>query len=43
MFIGRKDYEELDGPDRKHVRIAHVQAEFFRRNQIEGLEIEHAQ
>ena len=36
---GRQSYQPLDIPERKHSRIAHVQAEFYRRNKIEGLEI----
>merc|ERR1711976_183318 len=31
IYGHRVDPSELDPPDRKHVRIAHVQTEFFRR------------
>lgn len=37
----RKVYSELDPPDRKHVRVAHVKTEFYRRNGI-GLPVEQA-
>ncbi len=33
-IYGHRLDAELDAPDRKHVRIGHVQSEFFRRNNI---------
>lgn len=41
VFLGRLQHPHLDQPDRKHVRVAHVKAEFFRRNGI-GLPVEQA-